>query len=92
MYARVSTIKGGRQEEVVRFFLDKKTNPPGLEEMKGGYLLADDQNEPVMVITFWQTKEALDSTLPVAKKIIGEAAKIAGVSPDIEIFEVLQEL
>ncbi|MGM0366346.1 MAG: antibiotic biosynthesis monooxygenase family protein [Actinomycetota bacterium] len=89
MFARISTLGGNHVKEVVKFF--KEANPPGLEGMKGGYVLAK-ENEKVITITLWESREAVEASLPAAKKILEEASHITGVAPKIEIYEVAMEI
>ena len=51
MFARVSTIMGkpDQVDQVISFF--NEPNPPGLEAMKGGYLLVNRKTGKVMTIT-----------------------------------------
>jgi len=89
MFARVSTLGGNHVKEVVKFL--KETNPPGLEEMKGGYILAK-ENEKVLTITLWESREAVEASLPAAKKVLDEASRITGIAPKIEVYEVAMKI
>jgi uncharacterized protein YuzE len=92
MFARVSTISG--QEKQIKKVVSsiEDANPTGLEEMKGGYILIDNKAGKVMTITLWETREALEASMPVAKQVLGDAAAAIGVSPVIEVFEVASEI
>lgn len=88
MFARVSTIlgKSGQLEQVANSIKD--ANPPGLEEIKNAYLLVDNKAGKLITITLWETREAVEKSMPVAKQVLEEAASTIGSSPDIEVFEV----
>jgi hypothetical protein len=90
MFARVSELGGDHVKEVIDFLKD--ANPPGLEKMKGGYVLADLENKRVVTITLWETRKDLEDSLPAARKVLEEASHITGIAPVIGLFEVAAEL
>ena len=90
MYARVSKISGDHVKEVVEFL--KEANPPGLEEMKGGYILANYETGKVMTITLWETQKTLEASLPSAKKVLDQTSGITGMPPVIDTYEVAMKL
>ncbi len=90
MHARVITFPGNHVKEVVKFLnnLDKK----GFKEAKGSYVLADPNNEKTMTVTLWDTKDALDASMPAAEEVANQIAKdITGMPPKIEVYEVAHQ-
>jgi len=90
MHARVITFPGNHVKEVVEFLnnLDEK----GFEEVKGSYVLADPNNEKTMTVTLWETREALEASMPAAEKVAKQIAKdITGMPPKIEVYEVAHQ-
>jgi heme-degrading monooxygenase HmoA len=92
MFARVSTISGNHVPEVIKYFEEATaTDPsevPGLEKMKGSYILKDNKHGKVMTITLWETKEDMEKSLPKAKEILEGTVPITGMPPLIEFYEV----
>lgn len=89
MYARVSKIPGNHIKQVLDH-LDNVSDE-GLEEVKGVYVLVDEKKEKIMAITFWETKEKAEASLPAAKKIFKEIEKITGWPVETEHYEVAMQ-
>lgn len=90
MYARVSKIPGNHVKQVLDH-LDNVSDE-GLEEVKGGYILVDENKEKIMVISLWETKEKAEASLPAAKKIFEEIEKITGWPVETEHYEIARQL
>lgn len=90
MYARVSTIMG-KPENIDRVvdYLNKAAFPGNEEGWKGAYALVNRQTGKMLTITLWETREAMEATVPDANQIRGEAASMAGAGqPVVEVYEV----
>ncbi len=90
MYARVSTLIGKPEniDNVVKYL--KGAGFPGNEEgWKGAYVLVNRQTGKMLTITLWETREAMEDTVPDANQIRGEAANMAGAGqPAVEVYEI----
>ncbi len=86
MYARVSTIPGNHVEQVLEHL--KNASNEGFEEMKATYFLVDEKKERTITISFWETKEKAEASLPAAQKIFKEIEKITGWPIESEHYEV----
>lgn len=89
MFARVSSIAGSREkiDEVVSFL--GGANPPGLETMKGAYVLVNRETGKIMTITLWETEADRDASAAAANQVRGEIAdKAAAAPPTVELYEV----
>jgi len=86
MYARVSTIPGNHVEQVLEHL--KNASNEGFEEMKATYFLVDENKEKTITISFWDTKEKAEASMPAAKKIFKEIEKITGWPIESEHYEV----
>ena len=89
MFARVSTILGkpDQVDQVIGFF--NESNPPGLEAMKGSYLLVNRKTGKIMTVTLWETEAAMEASASVANQVRGQAAgKAAAAPPTVELYEV----
>ena len=64
MYARLARyeVPPGRIHEVVHGFEDAAGELQGLEGLKGGYLLVDDQEGLALTLTLWDTRAALETS------------------------------
>ncbi len=89
MYARVSTIPGNHVEQVLAHL--KNASNEGLEEVKAVYFLVDEKKEKMMTITFWETKEKAEASLPAAKRIFQEVEKITGWPIQSEHYKVAMQ-
>lgn len=90
MYARVNTIPGNHVEQVLEHL--NNASKEGLEEAKGGYYLVDEKKQKLMTITFWETKEKAEASLPAAKNILKGVEKITGWPVETEHYEVAKQV
>jgi len=90
MYARVITFPGNHVKEVVEFL--KKIDKKDFEDVKDHFVLADPNNEKTMTVTLWESRDALEATMPAAEKVAKEISKdITGMPPKIEVYEVADQ-
>jgi heme-degrading monooxygenase HmoA len=89
MFARVSTIIGKPEQVDQVVSVLNQPNPPGLEAMKGAYLLVNRKTGKVMTITLWETEATMEASASVASQVRGQAAgKAAAAPPTVELYEV----
>jgi len=92
MFARVSTLEGAPGQ------VDAAGGPvppevEALDGFKGAYVLADRQSGKVLIMTLWETEEAMRSSAELAKQIRGDIAKDVGAraAPIVEMYEVIAQ-
>jgi hypothetical protein len=90
MYARVARLKGEPSKiDDLLAELNKRDTPPGLEEMKGVYVLVDRDDGKIITITLWDDKQVMDKSISAGQKAWGLFKEIAGTGePEIETYEV----
>ena len=93
MYARVSTIKTGAQgiDGAIRHFKDvtlPQIRP--LRGFRGATLLADRDRGVTRVLTYWDSREALDASAEAANRVRAEFVEKSGAAEiiSVEMFEV----
>lgn len=93
MFARVSTIQGSpdqAEKAIGGLVLPEVQEVAGF---KGAYALLDRKSGKVMLITLWETEEAMQSTAESANQLRREIAKDAGATapPMVEVYEVVRQ-
>lgn len=98
MFARASTIVGSREKVAEAVSILESQVLPQIKQLDGfsGVLgLVDRETGKSLVITLWETQEALRASEEAATKVRAEAAKELGstASPMVDRYEVvLQEV
>ncbi len=92
MFARVSTLQGspGQVDAVGGPVPPEVAGSAGFE---GAYVLADRQSGKVLLITLWETQEAMQASAELVKQSRDRLAKDIGVSvsPVVEMYEVITQ-
>ncbi|HSI80797.1 MAG TPA: hypothetical protein VK919_09120 [Solirubrobacterales bacterium] len=73
MHARITRYEGGAPEELEETLAAKKrvlpTEPDQTEGMKGAIFLADAESGSVVVISLWESEEAMQASEPDAARV-----------------------
>jgi len=93
MFARVSTIRGKREQVEQGITHYREQMLPAARNMagfKGAYLLVDRKSGKSMGITLWDTEKDLQASAAAADKLRGQASKVTDAAglPSVEMFEV----
>ena len=93
MFARVSTFHGSpdRAEGALAGPV-----PPAVQRLagfKGAYSLLDRKSGKAMLITLWETEEAMQASAELAKQVRGETVQSAGATTPatVEVYEVVSQ-
>lgn len=93
MYARVSTFQGSpeRTEEAIGGPV-----PPEVQTLagfKGAYALLNRTSGKALLITLWETEEAMQASAEVANRIRGEIVEEADATAPamVEMYEVVSQ-
>lgn len=93
MFARVSTIYGmpDRARDAVGTTVPEEIR--GLPGFKGAYALVDRNSGKAVLITLWETEEAMRASQEVANRLRGDIARDAGATtqPIVETYEVIAQ-
>ncbi len=92
MYARIARLKGNpsKIDDLIADISKQGPNPPpGLEEMKGVYVLVNRDNGNIVTITLWEEKQAMDKSTAAGHKAWGRFKQLADTGePEVETYEV----
>ena len=96
MHARMTRIQASadRLDDMARQFQqDTLPQIQGLDGFQGYVLLGDRENATAMVITYWDSAEAMQASEEAVRRPRQEAAEAAGASaaPVVERYEVFQQ-
>ena len=91
MFARVSTFTGSPDREEATLARPVPAEIQAMAGFKGAYALANHETGKAMLITLWETKEAMEASAEQAKRVRAEAVEESGGSgpAQVETFEVL---
>jgi heme-degrading monooxygenase HmoA len=93
MFARVSTLQGSPDQ--VKALGDRQVPPEvsGAAGFKGAYALANRESGKVLLITLWETEQAMQASAEAVKQSRGRIAKDVGASaaPVVEMYEVITQ-
>jgi heme-degrading monooxygenase HmoA len=91
MYARVSAFHASSEK------LETLGGPPppevaAMPGFQGAYILADRNSGKVIIVTLWETEEAMRATTEQANQIRSDMVQQAGGTgaPTVELFEVIE--
>lgn len=87
MFARVSTYRGGDADKLTQGF--NSVSVEQLPGFAGAHLLVDRSSGKAMTITFWESEDALTSSVEKAERMRKSAADTGGASIDsVDHYEV----
>jgi heme-degrading monooxygenase HmoA len=91
MFARVSTFTGSPVREEATLAGPIPAEIKAMAGFAGAYALVNRETGKAMLITLWETKEAMEASAEKAKQLRAEAIEDSGGSgpAQVETFEVL---
>lgn len=93
MFARVSRIQGSPAQAEKAAAGPTPSEIQRLAGYRGAYVLLDRMNGKVMIMTLWETEEAMQASAEVANRIRRQTAEEAGATapPVVEMYEVVSQ-
>ena len=91
MFARVSLLQGSPEQLAKAIGIPILPEVQQMRGFKGAYALLDRKNGKGILMTLWDTEEAMQASAERAKQIRGQIATEAGAKspPVVETYEVI---